>query len=225
MILPLVLCLLNPLQGLFGPENLKRAQSTGVEVAAAGNAEAVELRFPAADQAASFTIPVPEAARDWTRFETFTFEFQSDSTIRWDLQIRTRKGETFSYRVQPYQNMRARAAVARSFLTGEFMNNRQFTGHWLSNWGNHIDLTQVESLTVRMAPNRDVTLRLGPMALVETVAPDAVFLDKPVVDRFGQWMPLEWPWQPFRACIWLSRRKTLALLNWNHYFLYWDRGS
>ncbi|MDP3000296.1 MAG: hypothetical protein Q8N47_22615 [Bryobacterales bacterium] len=193
MVLPLILCLLNPLAGLFGPENLKRAHSAGVAVAAAGSADAVELRFPAADQAAWFTIPVPEAARDWTRFETFTFEFQSDSTIRWDLQIRTRKGETFSYRVQPYQNVRARAAVARSFLTSEFMNNRQFTGHWLSNWSNHIDLTQVESLTVRMTPNRDVTLRLGPMALVETATPDAVFLDQPVVDRFGQWAPLEWP--------------------------------
>jgi hypothetical protein len=101
MVLPLVLCLLNPLASLFGPENLKRAQSTGVEVAGAGDAGAVELRFPAADQAASFTSPVPEAARDWTRFEAFTFEFQSDSTIRWELQIRTREGETFSYRVQP----------------------------------------------------------------------------------------------------------------------------
>lgn len=193
MILPLVLCLLNPLQGLLGPENLKRAQATGVQVSAVAGADAVELRFPSSDQAGSITIPVPEAARDWSKYRTFTFEFQSDSTIRWDLQIRNRQGEIFSYRVQPYQDVRARAAIDRSFLTSEFMNNRQFTGHWLSSWANHINLAEVESLTVRMAPNREVKLRLGPLALEAESVSDAVFLAKPVVDRFGQWAPLEWP--------------------------------
>lgn len=182
----------NPLAGLFSPENLKRAEARGVEVAPGPKPDSVLLRFAPLDEPGSFRILLPEGARDWTGYG-LTFEFVSDSTIRWQLEIRNRQGQTFGYRVQPYENVSVKAAISNAFLTREYMNNRQFRAHWLSNWGNHIDLSDVESLTVRMQPNRTVSLRLGPFALVRGEVEDEVFLDRPVVDEFGQWIPGDWP--------------------------------
>lgn len=195
-ILPLACSLVfgqNPLQGLLGLENLKKAERAGVEVMPGERPDSVVLKFPASETPGGLTVAVPEAGRDWTAYRTFTFEFVSNSTIRWQLEIRNRKGQVFTYRVQPYQDVLVKAAIPMSFLTREYMNNRQFKGHWLSNWGNHIDLREVQSLAVRMAPNREVTLKLGPIALTAEDVPDEVFLSKPVVDAFGQWIPLEWP--------------------------------
>ncbi len=181
----------NPLAGLLSPENLKHAVREGVEVTP-GRPGSLILKFPAADTPGSLTVPVPEEARDWSGYG-LTFEFVSDSTIRWELQIKNRKGQLFTYRVQPYENVPVKASISNAFLTREYMNNRQFRAHWLSNWGNHINLTQVEALIIRMAPNRGVTLRVGPFALVRGEAPDEILLDKPVVDAFGQWIPGNWP--------------------------------
>ncbi len=198
----------NPLQGIFSPENLKKAKTAGVQVAAGERPDQVVLRFPPVEKpwnlsnfdwsndwtgGNTFTIPVPPAARDWTGYGTFTFEFVSNSTLRWFLQIRNRKGEKFNIRVQPFENIRSKAAVTDSYLTTEYLANHQFKGHWLSSRMLHIDLKDVDSLVIYMNPNREVTLRLGPLALVHGEVADELYVDKPVVDRFGQWIPSEWP--------------------------------
>lgn len=183
----------NPLEGIFGPENLKKAQIAGVKVEPGGRPDTLLLRFPAGETPASLTVPVPPAAADWSRCGAFTFEFVSSSTIRWEIAIRNRSGQTFTYRVQPYQDVPAKAAISNAFLTREYMNNRQYKAHWLSNWANHIDLTQVASLAIRMSPDREVTLRLGPLALEPGAAADEFRPGRPVVDAFGQWIGLEWP--------------------------------
>ncbi|HOL70385.1 MAG TPA: hypothetical protein PLA43_02015 [Bryobacteraceae bacterium] len=183
----------NPLEGIFSAENLKRATVKGVEVRPGDQPDTVVLRFPGEAEPAELAIPVPEAARDWTRYGTFTFEFLSDSTLRWQIGIRNRAGRVFGYRVQPYKGVRAKAAITSAFLQREFMNNRAFKAHWLSNWGNHIDLTEVESLVIRVEPNCPMTLRLGPVRLETGTVSDEFYLDKPVVDEFGQWISDDWP--------------------------------
>lgn len=183
----------NPLAGLLDRDNLKRAEISRVLVEPGLRPDTVVLRFQPAEQPGSLVLPVPEAARDWTRWGGLTFEFVSDSTIRWQLEIRNRRGAAFTYRVQPYQGVRVKASIPASFLLREYMNNRAFKGYWISNWGNHIDLTDVVSIAIRMHPNREVTLRLGPFALTRDPEPDELHLDRPVVDEFGQWAPLEWP--------------------------------
>ncbi|MBI3696586.1 MAG: hypothetical protein HY238_17315, partial [Acidobacteria bacterium] len=183
----------NPLSGIFSPENLKAAKTSGVEVSPGARPDTLVLRFHPGEEAGAVTVPVPPAARDWTSSGAFTFEFTSDSTIRWMLQIRNGRGQEFTYRVQPFQNVPVKAAITASFLTREYINNRQFRGYWISNWGNHIDLTDVRSLAVSMLPNREVTLRLGPLALVRDTVADEVYIDQPVVDALGQWRATEWP--------------------------------
>jgi hypothetical protein len=183
----------NPLAGLLDRDNLKRAAISGVSVEPGVRPDTVVLRFAPADQPGSLVLPVPEAARDWRRWGGLTFQFVSDSTIRWQLEIRNRRGEVFTYRVQPYQGVPVKASIPASFLLREYMNNRAFKGYWISNWGNHIDLSEVASIAIRMHPNREVTLRLGPFALTPEPQPDEVYLDRPVVDEFGQWALLDWP--------------------------------
>ena len=183
----------NPLHGVFSPESLQAAKISGVQVSPGSRPDSLVLRYPSREEPASLAIPVPAAARDWTGWGAFTFEFRSSSTIRWTLTIRNRNGQEFSYRIQPMAGVRVKAVIPQAFLTREYMNNRQFRGYWLSSWANHIDLTDVESLTVAMAPNQDVTLELGPLALVRETPQDEVYLDRPVVDRFGQWALAGWP--------------------------------
>ena len=182
----------NPLAGLLGPENLKKAQIERVQLAPGPKPDSVLLRFAPGDAPGSLAIPVPDAARDWTSYG-LSFEFVSNSTIRWELQIRNRQGQAFTYRVHPFENVPVKAVISNALLTREYTNSRQFRGYWLSNWGNHIDLREVESLVIRMAPNREVTLRLGPFALIKGEATDEVLLERPVVDEFGQWIAAEWP--------------------------------
>jgi len=182
----------NPLAGLLRPDNLEKAQIERVQVAPGPKPDSVVLRFAPGETPGSLTVPVPETARDWTRY-SLCFDFLSNSTIRWELQIRNRQGQAFTYRVQPFENVPVKAVIPNALLTREYTNNRQFRGYWLSNWGNHIDLREVESLAIRMAPNREVTLRLGPFALVTGEVADEVLLTRPVVDEFGQWIAAEWP--------------------------------
>ncbi len=183
----------NPLGEILSAQNLKKAKVERVQLSAGVRPDSILLKFGPADTPGTLLLPVPESARDWTRYGTFTFEFASTSTIRYELQIRNKKGESFTYRVHPYQGLPVRAAIPISFLTREYMNNRQFKGYYLSNWGNHIDMTQVEALAIRMQPNHEVTLQLGPLALVREQVPDELRNDSPVVDEFGQWAALDWP--------------------------------
>lgn len=183
----------NPLAALLSSDNLKHIQASGAEVAPGPRPGSVTIRFPSSETPGSVTIPVPASARDWAPYGTFTFEFVSSSTIRWDLAIKNAKGQSGSVRVQPYANVPVRAAISSRFLTRDYMNNRAYKGHWLSNWSNHLDLGEVESISVRMSPNRAVTLTLGPMALEKGDVPDEVLITKPIVDEFGQWAAGDWP--------------------------------
>lgn len=199
----------NPLEDLLSPENLKKAERHGVQVSPGRRKGTVTLRFSPANPGGqpiylfhlepwrlapgSLTVPVPSAARDWTRHGALTFEFSSNSTITWELRIRNSKGQMFTFRVAPFQDVPVKVAIPSAFFTRELMYNRQFLGYWLQNIDNHIDMTEVQSLTFWMAPNRDVVLNLGPFALVSDEPSNELLLKKPVVDAFGQWIPLEWP--------------------------------
>jgi len=182
----------NPLAGLFSPTNLEEAELNNVEMLADQATNSITLKFPSSDTSSGMIIPVPEAARDWSRAGTLTFDSMASSTIRYALTIRNAEGETFRYVVHPFQDVSVRVAIPGRFLTSEYMNNRQFKGYWLSNWGNHIDLSQVESIQIQMAPNREVSLTIGNFAIVQDELDDEILTPGPMVDQFGQWIGLDW---------------------------------
>jgi hypothetical protein len=183
----------NPLAGIFNSENLKAVKVTNVDLSAGERDGFITLNFHSREEPGMIVVPLPEAARDWTKHAALSFEFASTSTIRFSLVIRNRKGAEFTYRLQPMENVPVKVVIPASYLTREYMNNRQFKGYWISNWGNHIDLTDVASLTISMAPNRNVTLKIGNFRLTSRVEEDEFYISQPVVDEFGQWIKGVWP--------------------------------
>jgi hypothetical protein len=182
----------NPLDSLLSPTNLEKAELNNVEMSADQASRSITLKFPSSDTLGGIVIPVPQAARDWSQIGTLAFDSISSSTIRYSLTIRNVEGETFRYVVHPFQDVSVRVAIPGRFLTKEYMNNRQFKGYWLSNWGNHIDLSQVESIQIQMAPNREVSLNIGNFAILANEVDDEILSPGPMVDRFGQWINLDW---------------------------------
>jgi hypothetical protein len=182
----------NPLAGIFSAENMKKARIEGVDARPGPQPDSLVLKFPTSDTPGTLVLPVPEAARDWTAYRTLTFHFTSTSTIRWDLVIRNRQGQSAGFQLHPHQDLPVKAAIPLLFLTRDYMNSRQFKGCWASNWGGHIEVKEIESLAIRMQPNREVTLTVGPLTLEREDVPDEFYADKPVVDEFGQWIGAEW---------------------------------
>lgn len=142
---------------------------------------------------ASVEWQVPAAARDFTKARALSFEFESSSTIWFRLGLINRAGQRFEYRVNPWEKTRARAAIAGEYLTRAYMNNQSHQGYMISNWANHIDLTEVVSVELFMAPNEPVTLDFGPLELRDDAVAPEVLTRGPLVDPYGQWKPAEWP--------------------------------
>jgi len=201
----------NPLEGLLNPASLEKAERHGVKVSPGARPGTAVLKFTAANNGGlpvylfheepwqdklspgSLTVPVPAAARDWTRFGALTFEFCSNSAITWELRIRNRQGQVFNFRVAPHVDLPVKVAISSVYFTRALMYNKEYLGYWLQNIDNHIDMTDIEALTFWMAPDRDVELNLGPFALVQGEASDQILSTKPFVDAFGQWMTMDWP--------------------------------
>ncbi len=183
----------NPLADFLSKTNLQNAEVTGVELIPGAEEKSITLRFPVSETPVGVLIPVPPGARDWTGIGAFTFSSLSNSTIRYSLTIRNSAGETFRYTVHPFMNVPVSVAIPGRYLTREYMNNRQFKGYWLSNWSNHIDLTDVKTLEIQMQPNREVTLQMGDFSLTKDEVEDTIQAEGPFVDQFGQWLSLDWP--------------------------------
>lgn len=104
----------NPLTGILSPENLKRASARGLSVRPGSRPDTVVLEFTGSGPG-ELVIPVPKAGRNWTDCGAFTFEFASDSTIRWFLGINTREAKDFGYSVQPYEGVPVKAAISSAY--------------------------------------------------------------------------------------------------------------
>jgi hypothetical protein len=182
----------NPLESLFSADHLRKAKQENVSVAPGRRSGSISITF-GPDAPGTVVIPIPQTARDWTLYETLAFEMRSSSTILWELQFQNQAGEKTTFRVQPYQNVPVKVAIPIDYLTRRYMDNRQFGAYWLSNWGGPIDMTGVQSIAIRMAPNRSVVHDLGPLDLSKESVRQEIHLEKPVVDEFGQWMREEWP--------------------------------
>ena len=183
----------NPLSGILGPESLKRAELSGVRVLPGERSDSVILKFAARDKPSTLVLQLPPAARNWTQFRTLVFEFTSDTTINWNFGVRNRRGELCDTQVRPLQGVPVKAAIPVALLCTEYMNSRAYKGYWVQNWLPHVDMTEAETIQISMQPMREATLKLGPLALLKEPATDEIYVDKPVIDQFGQWIPREWP--------------------------------
>lgn len=153
----------------------------------------MEIVFPPGDAAGKVRFNVAAGARNFSQAKALVFEFESEATFKWNLAIVNREGKSFTYRLQPWEKVAVRAAIPARFLRDEYMNNRSEFGYMISNWGNHIDLSDVEAIEVSMKTPRSVKLKIGPMTLDDLEVTPQPLEIKALVDEFGQWIPADWP--------------------------------
>ena len=137
----------NPLQGIFSAENLAKAKMMGAKYAPGSEPDTVVLKFPASDKPVGLRVPVPAAAANWTKYGSLVFTFECDTTFHWNLQVINRKGELFETRVYPFAGVGAKVPIAIRYFTRDYLQDYPLKGGKLFNWEQHIDVTQVESLS------------------------------------------------------------------------------
>jgi hypothetical protein len=155
--------------------------------------------------AAEHTWPLadlnPELPADWTGYNYLVLELKASSPQRFALSLFS--GDHVQRRhVQPLPNVWIRAAVPLHYFREP---NR--AGHdlasigkvprntfWISTRGTYGPLDAVTALGVSMQnPPGKPTLEIRSARLAREDPGSDVLDPKPVVDEFGQWMPVDWP--------------------------------
>ena len=183
----------NPLGEIFNADNLARAVIKGADLQPGQDGASVTIHFPATDELHTIVLPMPPEAADWSAVGTFTLEVESTSTVAFSIRLVTANKEKFSYAIHPFVDVPVRVAISGETMRHKYTNHSQFKGYWLSNWKNHIDLSEVVALEIDSKPNVDMTVHLRNPALHDGIVKDAILADGPFVDQFGQWISLDWP--------------------------------
>jgi hypothetical protein len=143
----------------------------------------------------------PDLPSDWSTHEYLTFDLRATSTQRFDLWLYDREGER-RIRIHPFQGAWVRISVPlfrfKSMNTeGTTMSATYQAGLpscWLNfHHGPFGSINQVDSIGVGITnPIGSPVLEFRNVRL--TMAPeDSILSPLPLIDRFGQWIPAEWP--------------------------------
>ena len=143
----------------------------------------------------------PDLPSDWSGYNYLVLELKASSPQRFSLALFS--GESAQRRqVQPLPNVWLRAAVPLQYFRAP---NR--AGHdlasvgkvprnsfWISTGGTYGPLDAVTGIGVSMQqPLGQPTLELRSVRLAREDPGSDVLDPKPVVDEFGQWLPVDWP--------------------------------
>jgi hypothetical protein len=143
----------------------------------------------------------PELPSDWSGYNYLVLEIKASSPQRFNLTLYS-PGLAQSRRMQPLANAWLRAAVP---LTYYRQPNRQGfdlasvgkvarNSFWISTGGVYGPLDAVEAIGVSMEyPLGKPTLEIRSVSLSKDDPGSDVLEPKPLVDEFGQWIPVEWP--------------------------------
>jgi len=142
----------------------------------------------------------PELPTDWSSYKYLTFEINASSTQRFFLNLYDAEGLR-RMRVQPFQNAWVRASIPlvhfqKRNTKGQDMaaiGKTALPGLCIGFTGSVGSLSHIDSIGFQMdLPVNSPTLEIRNMTL--TMEPkDSILSPQPVVDEFGQWIPVEWP--------------------------------
>lgn len=141
-----------------------------------------------------------ELKSDWSSSGYLTFEFNSSTTHRFDLNLYD-AGGVRSLEIVPFQNVWVRASIPLIHfqkMNTEGMDQASIwksprPGYWIGFTGAVGSINNIDSLGVAMnMPIGSPTLEIRNFRLT-TTAEDTIFTNKPLVDEFGQWISDEWP--------------------------------
>lgn len=142
----------------------------------------------------------PELPTDWSSYKYLTFEINASSTQRFFLNLHDAEGIR-RMRVQPFQNAWVRASIPlihfqKRNTKGHDMaaiGKTALPGLCIGFTGSVGSINQIDSIGVSMdKPVDNPVIEIRNVCL--TMEPkDSILSPLPVVDEFGQWIPVEWP--------------------------------
>ena len=145
-----------------------------------------------------FRIPVAQLSwpGDWRSWKAIRFEFLASSLEAFSVGFSD--GATVkSMIMEPLPNLRIRAVIPfDAFYQTREMIPTNPLGY--KAWPQRLfTFEKVQELVFRMKqPAADSQLAITNLALVSTLDGDDILDRKPVIDRFGQWIPEQWPGKP-----------------------------
>jgi hypothetical protein len=149
---------------------------------------------------------------DWSPYSFLVLEFRASSPERFHLELFANDGEggkevMVAKRINPFQNTWVRASIPLDFfrhparegfdLAATFNKHRD--SYWINiNFGGWGPCKNVTALGFQMdgplpIDGQSPTLELRAISLAKEDPGDAVLDPKVVVDKFGQWIPADWP--------------------------------
>jgi hypothetical protein len=175
-----------------------------LSLAISSRARAVEAVFEG--QTTTFQWPIaqlnPQIPADWSGFDYLVLEFRASSSQRFELGLQTPE-KLISKRVHPFANVWVRASVPLRFYRQPPGNgvdlaatmNQPRNSYWMNiESGDHGPVGPVSDLVVTMDdPVGRATLEIRSISLSKTDLGDAVLDHKPLIDEFGQYIPVDWP--------------------------------
>ncbi len=171
--------------------------------AACGREEARLITFEGETSEHKFALAEldPNLPSDWTNYEYLVLEMRASSPQRFYLNLYSGDGMQ-QRRIHPLANAWIRAAVPLEYFRRP---NRE--GHdlasvgkvprnsfWVSTGGKYGPVDTIDAIGFTMEKPLDTpTLELRSAALATEDPGSEVIEPKPLVDRFGQWIPVDWP--------------------------------
>ncbi|MBK7711855.1 MAG: hypothetical protein IPJ37_13525 [Bacteroidales bacterium] len=166
-----------------------------------GNEQQIRVKFDGSYPEKRWSIKElnPDMPSDWSGSRFITFEFNSSTTHRFDLNIYD-AGGVRSLEIVPFQNVWVRASIPLIHfqkMNTEGMDQASIwktprPGYWIGFTGAVGSINNIDSLGVAMnMPIGSPTLEIRNFRLT-TTAEDTILTNKPLVDEFGQWISDEW---------------------------------
>ena len=144
----------------------------------------------------------PDLPADWTGYNFLILEMKASSPQRFSLTLYSSSGQPQTRRMQPFADVWIRAAVPLAYFrqpnragfdlasVGKVPRNT----FWMGTDGVYGPLNAVEAIGVAMqAPLGKPTLEIRSVRLAKEDPGSDILDKKPVVDEFGQWIPVDWP--------------------------------
>lgn len=143
----------------------------------------------------------PNLPADWSGYDFLVLEMKASSPQRFNLIFYS--GDRVQRRqMQPLANVWIRAAVPLQYYRQPNRSGHDLASvgkvprdsFWISTGGVYGPLNAVEAIGLSMqAPLGKPTIEIRSVRLSKQDPGSAVLDNKPVVDRFGQWIPADWP--------------------------------
>ena len=146
----------------------------------------------------------PDMPYDWSSSGFLTFEMNSSTTQRFELNLHCATGVR-SLEILPFQGVWVRASIPLIHfqkMNTEGMDQASIwktprPGYWIGFTGAVGTINHIDSMGIAMnLPIGSPTLEIRNVRLT-MIAEDTIFTTRPLVDDFGQWLPDSWPGKTF----------------------------